>query len=80
MALADRLIQVNPARTTVIPQCKESKPKPTMSPEDIERAEESLDIRDRLIFRLDTIEGLRPSEVMGLKVEDAGADRIHVVR
>jgi integrase len=80
MALADRLIQVNPARTTVIPKCKEPKAKPTLTPEDIERAEKSLYIRDRLIFRLDTTEGLRLSEVTGLKVEDAGEDRIHIVR
>jgi len=80
MALADRLIQVNPAKTTVIPQCKDPKPKPTLTAADIERLEKSLDIRDRLMFRLDTAEGLRPSEVMGLKLEDAGADRIHIVR
>jgi integrase len=80
MALADRLIQVNPARTTVIPKCKAPKPKPTMTPEEIERGEKSLNIRERLMFRLDTTEGLRPSEVTGLKVEDAGEDRIHISR
>ncbi len=80
MALADRLIQVNPARTLVIPKCKEPKPKPTLTPKDIERAEKSLDIRDRLIFRLDTVEGLRPSEWSGLQVGDAKGDRIHIER
>ena len=31
MALADRLILVNPAKTTVIPKCKDPKPKPTLT-------------------------------------------------
>ena len=80
MALADRLIQVNPARTVVIPKCKAPKPKTTLTPADIDRAEMSMDIRERLVFRLDTTEGVRPSEWSGLQVGDAEPDRIHIRR
>jgi len=70
MTLADRLIEVDPARTTVIPKCKAPKPKPVMTPEDVERVEKSLDIRERLIFWLATGGGrMRPGEIEGLKVE-----------
>jgi integrase len=80
MAFADGLIPLNPALLTVIPPCKASKPKPILTPEEIRRAEQSMDIRERLVFRLDTTEGLRPSEWSGLQVGDAEADRIHVRR
>src|SRR5260370_39165279 len=80
MALADGLIRLNPGLLTVIPPCKEPKPKPIMTPEEIKRAEQSMDIRERLVFRLDTTEGLRPSEWSGLQVGDAEADRIHIRR
>jgi hypothetical protein len=45
MALADRLIQVNPAPSTVIPKCKAPKPKRILAPEEIDRIGKSLDIR-----------------------------------
>lgn len=81
MALADRLIQVNPARTTMIPECKAPKPRPVMSPEDIELVEKSLDIRERLIFWLATGGGgMRPGEIEGLKVGDVKKDRINIER
>src|SRR5260370_38389045 len=80
MALADGLIRLNPGLLTVIPPCKEPKPKPIMTPEEIKRAEQSMDIRERLVFRLDTTEGLRPSEWSGLQIGDAEADRIHIRR
>src|SRR5580765_1769531 len=81
MALADRLIQVNPARIVVIPQCKPPKSKTILNPADIERVEKFLDIRERLIFWLATGRGgMRPSEIGGLKIGDIGADRIRIER
>jgi integrase len=80
MALADGLLSLNPARTVVIPKCKPPKPKVTLTPEDIDRVEKALDIRERLIFRLDTVEGVRPSEWSGLQVGDAESDRVHIAR
>jgi integrase len=81
MALADGLIQVNPATILVIPTCKPPKPKPVLTPEDIERAVHVLDIRERLFFWLATPGGgMRPSEVEGLQLGDIGMDRIFVRR
>jgi len=81
MAFADGLIRVNPARSTMIPKCKPSKPKPIMTPEEIESVLKALDIRERLIFFLATPGGgMRPSEIDGLKVGDIGEDRLSIVR
>jgi integrase len=80
MALADGLIRLNPALSTVIPPCKAPKAKPILTPEEIKLAEKSMDIRERLVFRLDTTEGLRPSEWSGLQVGDTEPDRIHIRR
>jgi hypothetical protein len=42
--------------------------------------QKAMDIRERLIFRLDTVEGLRPSEWSELRVADAGDNRIPIRR
>lgn len=68
------------AITLVIPKCKDPKPKPTLTPEQIVEGEKSPDIRERLIFRPDTVEGVRPSEWSGLQVGDAKTDRILIKR
>ena len=81
MALADGLIRINPALSLVIPKCKPPKPKPVLTPDDIERAVQVLDIRERLFFWLATPGGgMRPSEVEGLQLGDIGTDRIFVRR
>jgi integrase len=80
MALADRLILVNPAPSTIIPKCKPPKEKPTMTPAEIDRVEMLLGLRDRLIFRLDTTEGLRAGEPVGLKLGDISDGRITIRR
>jgi integrase len=81
MALADRLIQVNPARSTIIPKCKPPKPKPVMTPENIENAMKVLDIRERVMVWLATPGGgMRPGEVEGLKLGDLDEDRIRITR
>jgi integrase len=82
MPLADRLIPLNPARTVVIPRCKDPKPKPTMNSADIKRLEQGLDIRERLIVRLAITGGggMRPGEIEGLKLGDVREDRIFIRR
>ena len=40
----------------------------------------SLPIRERLIFRLATIEGMRPGEILGLQLRDFGAESLRVSR
>lgn len=81
MAYADRLIQVDPAPSTIIPRCKDPKPKPTIRRSKIEEVAKLLPARERLMFWLATLGGgMRPSEVQGLKVGDIKPDRIGIER
>jgi len=81
MAFVDRLIPINPAPAVVIPKCKSRKPKPVLTPDDIDRVAQVLDIRERLMFWLATPGGgMRPGEIEGLKVEDVWKDRISITR
>jgi integrase len=81
MAFADRLVPLDPAQSVVIPKCKPRKPKPVLTPEDIDHVAQSLDIRERLMFWLATPGGgMRPGEIEGLKVGDLGKDRISITR
>jgi hypothetical protein len=54
--------------------------RPISTPTQIDLVQKAMDIRERLIFRLDTVEGLRPSEWSELRVADAGDNRIHIRR
>lgn len=80
MAYSDGLLALNPAAGLVTPRCKPAKSKRTLSVDDVRRAELALELRDRLIFRLAVCEGLRPGEIVGLKLGDVQEDGIHIER
>jgi integrase len=80
MACSDGVLTVNPASGLVTPRCKPAEPKAILTIEDVRKAEFSLDLRDRLIFRLAVCEGLRPGEIVGLHLGDIQADGIHIER
>jgi integrase len=55
--------------------------KRVMSAEDVYRALKVLPIREKLIFRLATVEGMRPGEILGLQIkDDLGAEGLQVLR
>lgn len=80
MAQSDGLIAVNPESGLITPRCKAGVPKRTLSVDDVRRAELILEPRDRLMFRLAVYEGLRPGEIVGLKLGDIQPDGIHIER
>ena len=47
---------------------------------DVYRALKVLPLRERLIFRLATIEGMRPGEILGLQLRDFGGRSVRVSR
>jgi len=51
-----------------------------MSGSDVQRALKVLPIRERLIFRLATIEGMRPGEILGLQLQDIAEQSVTVSR
>jgi integrase len=58
----------------------EPKEKRVMSFEDVRRAMKALPPRERLIFRLATIEGMRPGEILGLQLHDLEEQSVRVRR
>lgn len=80
MAMGDGAIKINPTDGLVTPKCKASGEKRTITVENMRRAQMVLDLRERLIFRLAVCEGMRPGEIVGLKVGDFHDGMIHVER
>ena len=80
MAHADGLVVVNPTSGLITPRCGVIAPKRILSVDEVRKAEMVLELRDRLVFRLAVYEGLRPGEIVGLKVGDVRPDGIHIDR
>jgi integrase len=80
MAESDGLVSVNPTGGLASPKCKPAGVKRAMAAEDFQRAQMCLEIRERLVLRLGTVEGLRPGEIMGLKCADVSEDGLSIER
>jgi len=61
-------------------QCKSDRERLILTPQETIQMTEGLDLRERLIVRLATWEGMRPGEILGLQVGDVGTDSISVRR
>lgn len=70
MAKSDGFIAVDPTEGLESPSCKPQGEKHILKMEQFARAQMSLDIRERLILRLAVVVGMRPGEIMGLKLAD----------
>jgi integrase len=81
LAMGDGAVTMDPTLGLSTP--KSAKPtgeKRVLSSLDVQRAMKVLPIRERLIFRLATIEGMRPGEILGLQLQDVGEQSLHVAR
>ncbi len=68
MALSDGIVASNPAAALFTPLCKPEAEKRVMSPEQIRLALGALDARDRLIFRMAVFDGMRPGEILAVRL------------
>jgi integrase len=80
LAMGDGAISVNPTLGLAVPVCKVPREKKVLSWADILRAQKALPNRERLIFRLATIEGMRPGEILGLQLRDLRERSVRVER
>ena len=80
MAKSDGLILVDPTEALETPRCKPHGKKEILVLDQFIRAQMSLDIRERLILRLGVAAGLRPSEMMGLKIGDVSEKGLEIQR
>ena len=68
MALGDGVVDLNPTSGLYTPACKSPAEKRVMNPEDIVLALKTLDLRERLIFRMAVFDGMRPGEILAIRV------------
>ncbi len=67
MASEDALVQGNPAGSLVVPRSAKTAEKHTLTKEELLTALSILDVRERIIFLLAVLVGLRPSEIFALR-------------
>lgn len=80
MAQSEGFVPFNPAAALFTPPGKPQGEKLVMTPTEIRQALGVLDSRERLIFRLAVFEGLRPGEILALRLGDVFEGHIEIVR
>jgi len=81
LAVSEGVVERNPATSLFTPRkCKQSREKLVLTPEDINRIMSALDLRERLVVRLATFEGMRPGEILGLQIGDIDGQSVWVRR
>jgi integrase len=75
-AMSDGLIESNPAAGLFTPSCKEPGEKLCLSAAEIRLALIKLDLRERLIFRLAVLGGMRPGEILAIRLGNIRKDSI----
>jgi len=81
LAVSEGVVDRNPAVSLFTPRiCQRGREKLVLTPEAITKVMEPLEIRERLIVRLATFEGMRPGEILGLQVGDVDGNSVWVRR
>jgi integrase len=81
LALAERVVDRNPATVLYTPrECQKGRARHVMTPEQANQMLEALDLRERLIARLATWEGMRPGEILALQIGDIDSESVWVRR
>ncbi|MEZ5364913.1 MAG: tyrosine-type recombinase/integrase [Bryobacterales bacterium] len=78
MALSDGAISVNPSPGLFTPACRPEKPRLVMSVSEIQRALDVLPLRERLMFRMAVFAGMRPGEILALRVGNVEDGVVHI--
>ena len=81
LGVTEGIVERNPAVSLYTPkQCKSGRERLILTPQETLQMTEALDLREKLIVRLATWEGMRPGEILGLQVGDVGTESISVQR
>jgi integrase len=81
LAMGEGAVDRDPTLGLSVPKfAAEPREKRVLSFEDVGRAMKVLPLRERLIFRLATIEGMRPGEILGLQPRDIQGQSVRVRR
>lgn len=81
LAMSEGVVDRNPATTLYTPrQCQPSRPRDVMTIDEATRMIDALDLREKLIARLATWEGMRPGEILALQIGDVDGSSVWVRR
>jgi len=81
VALSKGIVDRNPATELYTPRdCKPGRDKRVLDPADLVRMLDALNLREQVILRLATCEGMRPGEMLALKPEDVHESFVSVTR
>lgn len=78
MAAEDTVVQGNPAGSLVTPKYAQNLTKRTMSKEQVQQATSTFDLRERIVFLLAVLVGMRPGEIFALRWGRVDAKMIEV--
>lgn len=75
LAVSEGVVERNPAAVLYTPRhCQPGRKRQVLNAEDIESMLRVMDIREQIIMRLATFEGMRPGEILGLQRGDIDLD------
>jgi len=81
LAMSERVVEFNPATSLYTPRkCQPGRPRRVLSPAQAGALVELLGPREGVIARLATWEGMRPGEILALRVSDLDGDSLWVKR
>jgi integrase len=81
LAMSEGVVERNPAVSLFTPRnCKAGVEKRVVTPEQIMEMLLALDLREKLVARLATFEGMRPGEILALKFGDIEGESVWVRR
>jgi len=81
LAISEGVVDRNPAVSLFTPRiCRSGREKLILAPEDISKLMSVLELRERLIVRFATFEGMRPGEILGLQAGDIDGNSVWVRR
>lgn len=78
MALAEGIVQRNPAMILFTPKDARRPERRIMNCEEVQKCFAVLELRERLIAKLAILAGMRPGEIFGLKWEHVNSDSIQI--
>ncbi len=78
MALGDGVVQVNPTLGLYIPEGVATPEKRILTEEEILLALDALELRERLIFELAVFSGMRPGEILAVRMRNLHRRSIHI--
>ena len=76
MALSDGAVELNPTLGLYTPACKPTAERRVLTAEDIRLALKTLELRERLIFRMAVFDGMRPGEILAIRIGNISARSI----